>query len=344
MKIALIGFGSSFHLLKWSKELVRSHEISVYLIGNDLRGFSDLPVVVNQVRFSPISMLRLVNRIYAHKYDIVHIHYLGKTIIFAFLLLFHNALIISLYGSDILVKAKASRLFRYLLLRVCRYSRAVQCTSEHMKEEYLSLGGFKDNLAVIPFGVDESVFSDSIGNYKPKEFTFGIVKKMEVVYNVELFLDAFVILAKKYSGLKCLVYGGGSMLDKFKCRYIGESIVFHGWIPNDEVPIAYSRMHVAVIPSLSESFGVSAIEAAMCGVPVIASRVGGLPETVEEGKVGVLFESKNLLDLTVKMEEMLIDREKYTAIRDQCRNTVLAKYSIDRTTRLQNELYNEIIK
>jgi glycosyltransferase involved in cell wall biosynthesis len=213
-----------------------------------------------------------------------------------------------------------------------------------MKEEYLLIGGYEKNLAVIPFGVDEIVFSDSLDNTKTSEFTFGIVKKMEVVYNVALFLEAFLLLSKKYVGLKCLVYGGGTLLDEFKGKYSQDDIVFHGWIPNDEVPNAYSRMNVAVIPSLSESFGVSAIEAAMCGVPVIASRVGGLPETVEEGKVGVLFESNNLFDLTAKMEEMFLNQVKYTSIRGQCRKTVLAKYSIERTTRIQIELYNEIIK
>jgi glycosyltransferase involved in cell wall biosynthesis len=206
------------------------------------------------------------------------------------------------------------------------------------------MGGDTKRLSVIPFGVDESLFQVDRCEEKREKFTFGIVKKMEPVYNVELFLDAFVLLAKKYDHLECVVYGGGSLLDVLREKYSEEGIVFYGWIENSEVPVAYSRMDVAVIPSLSESFGVSAIEAAMCGVPVIASRVGGLPEIVEDGKVGLLFRSDDVNDLYSKMENILLDENKFNSIRLQCRRAVITKYSIDHTTRIQNELYNEFIK
>ena len=59
-------------------------------------------------------------------------------------------------------------------------------------------------------------------------------------------------------------------------------------MPHDDLPLYYNAADICVVPSYYESFGLVAVEAMACGVPVIASRVGGLKETVQDGQTGYL--------------------------------------------------------
>ena len=66
---------------------------------------------------------------------------------------------------------------------------------------------------------------------------------------------------------------------------------------------------LAIFPSKSESFGVSALEASSCEKPIIVSNVGGLPEVVKLNETGFIFESGNISELVIKIENLLIDKE-----------------------------------
>jgi D-inositol-3-phosphate glycosyltransferase len=69
---------------------------------------------------------------------------------------------------------------------------------------------------------------------------------------------------------------------------IGDRVMFLDAVPHDDLPLYYNAANVCVVPSYYESFGLVALEAMACGVPVVASRVGGLRETVQDGQTGYL--------------------------------------------------------
>src|SRR5262249_2670387 len=83
-------------------------------------------------------------------------------------------------------------------------------------------------------------------------------------------------------------------------------------VPHSQVPEVLSRIDIFVVPSLSESFGVAAVEASACGLPVVASRVGGLPEVVVDGETGLLVPPSdspalaNALDRLIGSEELRV--------------------------------------
>jgi glycosyltransferase involved in cell wall biosynthesis len=75
-------------------------------------------------------------------------------------------------------------------------------------------------------------------------------------------------------------------------------ITMTGYVPKDCLAERYHSSDIFVLPSISESFGQVLLEAMSCGLPIVASRVGGIPETVEDGVNGVLVEpgcSKSLV-------------------------------------------------
>ena len=74
---------------------------------------------------------------------------------------------------------------------------------------------------------------------------------------------------------------------------------FCGYIEHEDIPAFFSGLDIFVMPSISdgESFGVAALEASATGLPVVASRVGGVPEVIDDGVTGFLVERGNVVQL-----------------------------------------------
>src|SRR5690606_15115386 len=85
------------------------------------------------------------------------------------------------------------------------------------------------------------------------------------------------------------------------------SFCFTGFVSYDKIPDVHREIDVFVNPSISESFGVSVIEASACGRPVVLSDAGGLKEVATEGESGLFFEPGNVEELAGKIEQLLAD-------------------------------------
>jgi D-inositol-3-phosphate glycosyltransferase len=86
---------------------------------------------------------------------------------------------------------------------------------------------------------------------------------------------------------------------------IADRVIFRDAAPHAELPLYYSAADVCVVPSYYESFGLVAVEAMACGVPVIASRVGGLRDTVIDGRTGYLVAWRRSEQFADRLELLL---------------------------------------
>jgi D-inositol-3-phosphate glycosyltransferase len=161
-------------------------------------------------------------------------------------------------------------------------------------------GADPSRIVIIPPGVDSNRFApenqwDSrakLGLGDEKMLLF--VGRLERLKGIDTLFVAMTHLAN-HEGLKLYVAGGthGSVemrrLEEFAAALgITGKVVFLGSIPQDELKVYYSAADICVLPSYYESFGFAALEAAACGKPVVASRVGGLTTVVQDGKTGFL--------------------------------------------------------
>lgn len=96
-----------------------------------------------------------------------------------------------------------------------------------------------------------------------------------------------------------------------------------------------------LLPSQQESFGLVALEAMACGVPVIASSVGGLPEVIEDGKSGFLFQVGNVEEAAEKAVRILKDKELYHSIREQALKDAEQKFSMNKIVDQYEDLYKK---
>lgn len=111
------------------------------------------------------------------------------------------------------------------------------------------------------------------------------------------------------------VIGGGPLMENLKSSATGTNIEFLGYKQWDEIKELVGHARFSVIPSeWYENNPLSVIEAQCLGTPVLGARIGGIPELIEEGRSGMLFEAKNILDLKQKIEAMFIHTFDYEAL------------------------------
>ena len=123
---------------------------------------------------------------------------------------------------------------------------------------------------------------------------------------------------------------------------VADMVTFLGRRPNEEMPRLLAESDVAVLPSLMEATSVAALEAMSCGVPVAASRVGGLPEIVDES-VGTLFEPADPQSLAVALVALLRRADLGGAGRT-ARDRVVASWSVARLARRHEEIYETLLR
>ncbi len=171
------------------------------------------------------------------------------------------------------------------------------------------------NVATIYNGIniDSSI---NYQNTQSKEYDLVIVASLEPVKNHYLLFNAVHSITNKIKTIKLLVVGGGSKYDEY-LSYIQQNgleknITLIGTQHNVFKHLLKSK--VFVLTSNREGNPISILEAMSCGLPIVASNVGGIPDIIENGINGFLFEAGNLDDLSSKILFLLSNRDEYETI------------------------------
>lgn len=175
--------------------------------------------------------------------------------------------------------------------------------------------------------------------------TIGVVSRLEPIKGMDLVVPAFAEVLKEFPEVRLLVVGDGSLRATMEQQAIelgcADRITWVGRQPQEELSHWYEQMDIVLMPSRSEGFGLTAIEAMANGCVVVASNVGGLPEVVRDGVCGLLHRSEDVHDMAEKMCVLLGDNELYNRIRTQALCEV-EKYSFERYAELVCNLYERL--
>ena len=183
-------------------------------------------------------------------------------------------------------------------------------------------------------------------NSKLNCFTLGVVSRLEKIKGMDLVIPAFAEVLKQHPDTRLIVVGDGTLRStmeqqatEFGCA---DHITWAGRQPQEELNKWYSQMDIVLMPSRSEGFGLTAIEAMANGCVVVASNVGGLPEVVRNGVCGLLHRREDVTDMADKISSLISDKAIYNIMRAQSLCEV-EKYSFERYSKLMRNLYEQIM-
>jgi D-inositol-3-phosphate glycosyltransferase len=203
-------------------------------------------------------------------------------------------------------------------------------------------------------GVNNGLFDYSVSkkilrqiDYRDNEIILLYVGRIDPVKGLAVLIKAINELKDKskdlYNKLRLIIIGGGKPESDFKTnkeyirmnslineKGLEKKIKFLGSKRNDHLYRYYSVADAVVIPSISESFGLVALEALACGTPVIGSQTGGIVSIIKEGKNGFSFKPNDHISLSWCLEKFCINRSSIWS-RDKIRGNVIADFSWKKT-------------
>mgnify|MGYP003289978103 CR=1 FL=1 len=175
--------------------------------------------------------------------------------------------------------------------------------------------------------------------------TIGVVSRLEPIKGMDLVVPAFAEVLKRFPEVRLLVVGDGSLRATMEQQAVelgcADRITWVGRQPQEELAQWYGQMDIVLMPSRSEGFGLTAIEAMANGCVMVASNVGGLPEVVRDGECGLLHRCEAVHDMAAKVCTLLGDNELYERLRSQSLYEV-EKYSFERYAKSICDLYERL--
>lgn len=369
MKVLILADINTSHTLKWVTELKKENiTVEVFSLAKPKETFMEslkgIPVYSESFgekyftkdetsvkKFLYIkSLFRLRKLVKKIKPDILHAHYASSYGLLGALVKFHP-FVVSVWGSDVFDFPRKSAIHKFIMKYVFRKADRILSTSNIMVKE-INLYTQKE-IAVTPFGVDTEKFQPGINNnvFRGKSIVIGTVKALEKKYGMKYLLKSFSIIKFKHPELiiELLIVGGGTEEKQLKelAEQLGieSNTTFTGKISPMEVNKYHSQLSIAVFPSVydSESFGVAVLEASSCRVPVIASRIGGLTEVVQDGITGILVPPRDEVALAEAIEKLVLDKLLRKRMGQAGRIFVKQKYELIACVNLMVKVYKDVI-
>ncbi len=285
-----------------------------------------------------------------HTYNIIHCHIADGLGYIAALLIkfFFNKKVIvkiALSGPTSDFKRLKKSWINRICLKLLHKVDKIITICEWSKKEAVAEGFSESKIAFIPNGVNTDHFiPSSVLDCSSNKITYlGRLKHQK---GIDTLLRAFSILVAKKPELQLEITGEGpektNLLKMSEDLKIADKVIFHG---NNTDPYAFLLSSgIFVLPSRCEGLPNVLLEAMSCGLPVIASNVGGNLDLIQPGINGILFEEGNHEQLSLAIETIRDDKQLKEKLGENARQTVVEGYSMDLITSEYITLYKELLR
>ncbi len=243
------------------------------------------------------------------------------------------------------VSAKRRWINRLLLARL---AHRVNACSAFSAQALARNDGFpRQSIQVIRNGIDLQGFRPSRGPGPPDlaplagRRLLGMVARFHEIKNHGLLLDGLALLAETRDDVDLLLVGDGPLREHLERRTaeLGLTDRVHFLGVRDDVAAILSRLDVFVLTSRCEAAPLTVLEAMASGVPVVATRVGGVPEMIRDQVDGLLVDPDRPDELALAIAHTLDDPAATDARVAHARQRVLADYTIEETVERYWESY-----
>ena len=376
MKILLVSDAGSIHTKRWASSLkdagVDIVLFSITPAADDFYDKRNIKLYVfdlfrykkndglhkNIPLLSPLAahakaVAMLKNLLKKERPDILHAHYATSYGMTAALAGFHP-FIMSVWGSDVYEFPRQSLTNRLAVEFMLKRADRVLSTSGMMASEASKY--YKGEIGVTPFGVDLNIFR-TISDHSRRSrrrVVFGTVKTLSHKYGIDLLVRAFARMrqmlavrgSENVAETGLLIAGKGPDRDALESLAselgVASFVNFLGDVPHDKVPGIYSDVDVAVFLSRAESFGVSAVEAMACSVPVIASDADGFREILENG-AGIIVPGENAEAAAEAMFRLAVNEEERWSLGEKGRRRAEERYDWQKNVETMLAEYRNVL-
>jgi len=213
----------------------------------------------------------------------------------------------------------------------------------------------EDKIQVIYNGVDTERFNPNVdGNsirkiYKLENCPVVLyLGRLAPYKGVQFLIEAIPEVLRELPEAKFLISGAMRYdipnLNKLvKSLKVENSIVFTGYVPDEDVPKLYACCDVFCYPSLWEGFGLTPAEAQSCGKPVVAFNTCAVPEVVKNKHTGLLVEPRNVEAIAKALVSLLQNKELRFRMGLEARERVLQLFSWDKAAEQTLQIYHEVL-
>jgi L-malate glycosyltransferase len=299
---------------------------------------------------------KMVEVVRFEKLDILHAHYAiphATSAVLAKQILQNETdikIVTTLHGTDItLVGLEPS--FEPLMKFSIESSDGVTAVSEYLRNETISNYDVKKDIQVIPNFIDTEVFRPVDAKNLRRliapngESVLIHVSNFRAVKRVQDAIRAFKLVLDGGIKAKFLFVGDGP--DRSECQAlarelgVAQHVRFLG--KQSELAALLAASDIFMIPSGNESFGLSALEAMACGVPVISSDVGGLPEVNVHGETGYVVPMGDIEMLAQRIRELLENEPLRRQMGDASLVRATTMFSIENLIPRYEDLYDSVL-
>lgn len=246
--------------------------------------------------------------------------------------------------SDSFVK-KRTWWWSFYYKRVYRQAKITQSISRYLAQRSRRMGNKKGEIILLPNGVDLTLFKEKLNeqekndlkqslNIASDEFVLISVSRLVLKNAISDLIKAVNFLLYK-SGIKVklLLLGTGpdeNVLQKLALKQgVSEQVIFLGYKDYAQIPKYLEISDVFIRPSLSEGLGNAFLESMAIGVPVVGTKVGGIPDFLTDGETGLFCEASSPSSIALAIEKYYRDQERYLQIKANGQKLVQENYNWD---------------
>lgn len=264
------------------------------------------------------NLLRIIRK---YDIDIIHAHSVVPTGLIGTIVakIVRKPIIITGHGMDI-TNFENSYFFKKLILFSLNNCNKTIAVSEDLAQKMKSLGIHQSNISVLRNGVDTTRFKplknkDLREKYKikDKEILTLFVGYLDTFKGIFEMINTFNKIKKDNDAAKLMIVGTGPKKSELQNRVhdlgLEKSVIFTGNVEPENIQKYYQAADIFVLPSHVDSGGPPLVfmEAMACGLPVIGTNVGGIPEGIENGVNGFIVPPRNVDKLAKKLEILIKD-------------------------------------
>lgn len=269
-----------------------------------------------------LALPELKNQIEKINPDLINAHFLPN---YGFMgaLSKSKPLVVSTWGSDVLISPKKSIFHKWRTKYVLSRADLVTCDGMNLVNELIKLGLEKEKIVFAPMGVEQKLSKqreDSIQN--KEEIILLCLRSLEPVYDLSTLLKAMSLILKRTNKkIKLWIVGEGSekkrLVELCAKLNLEKNVEFKGRIPREELETCLHKADIYISTSLSDSTSVSLLEAMASGLVPVVSDISGNREWIKDGENGFFFPAGDFQTLAQKIVWVINDFKNIVKLREE---------------------------